>query len=73
MAAVTGKAVTAEYLAVDLGVDPDDIRYIVSEYLGLDLHDEVIPRVICGEVRSVLNPQCERTVPQLYGAGGDDI
>ena len=67
------EAVTAEYLAVDLGVDPDDIRYLVSEYLGLDLCGEVIPRVICGEVRGVLNPQCERTVPELYGATGEDI
>ena len=67
------EGVTSEYLAADLGVDPADIGYLVSEYLGLDLHDERIPPGICGEVRSILNPQCERTVPELYGASGDDI
>jgi hypothetical protein len=58
---------TAEDLAVDLGMlQPDDVQHVVSEYLGLDLHDEVIPAAVCVEVRDVLNPNHERTAPAWW-------
>lgn len=58
---------TALDLAVDLGMlQPDDVQHVVSEYLGLDLHDEVIPAAVCVEVRDVLNPSHERTAAAPY-------
>jgi hypothetical protein len=53
---------TAMELAEDLGfLQPDDVQHVVVDYLGLDLHDEVIPAAVCVEVRDVLNPNHERT------------
>jgi hypothetical protein len=53
---------TVEALAEDLGfLQPDDVKATVVEYLGLDLHDEVLPVAVCVEVRDVLNPNHERT------------
>jgi hypothetical protein len=56
------EGMTAMELAEDLGfLQSDDVVHVVSEHLGLDLHDEVIPASVCVEVRDVLNPNHERT------------
>lgn len=56
------EGMTALDLAEDLGMlQPDDVQHVVVEYLGLDLHDEMIPAAVCVEVRDVLNPNHERT------------
>lgn len=61
------EGMTAQDLAEDLGMlQPDDVRHVVVEYLGLDLHDEVIPPAAGVEVRDVLNPNHERTAPAPY-------
>jgi hypothetical protein len=62
---------TALELAEDLGqLQPDDVEYVVSEYLGLDVHDEVLPAAVCVEVRDILDPVGERTAPApLYWPG----
>lgn len=58
---------TAHDLAEDLGMlQPDDVQWLLSEHLGVDLHDEVIPAEWCVEVRDVLNPNHERTAPAPY-------
>jgi hypothetical protein len=58
------EGMTAQDLAEDLGMlQPDDVRHVVVEHLGLDLHDEIIPAAVCVEVRDVLNPNGERTAP----------
>ena len=61
----------AQDLAEDLGfLQPDDVRAVVVDHLGLDLHDDVIPAAVCVEVRDVLSPNGERTAPApLYWAG----
>lgn len=54
---------TALDLAEDLGMlQPDDVQETISEHLGLDLHDDVIPAAVCVEVRDVLSPNGERTL-----------
>ena len=62
---------TAQDLAEDLGMlQPDDVQHVLSEHLGLDLHDEVIPAAVCVEVRDILDPNGERTAPApLYWPG----
>lgn len=56
------EGMTALDLAEDLGMlQPDDIRHVVVEYLGLDLHDEMIPPAVCVEVRDLLSPNGERS------------
>jgi hypothetical protein len=61
------EGMTAMELAEDLGfLQPDDVRHVVVDYLGLDLHDEVIPAAVCVEVRDVLNPNHERTAAAPY-------
>jgi hypothetical protein len=58
---------TAQDLAEDLGMlQPDDVQHVLSEHLGVDLHDEVIPAAVCVEVRDVLNPNHERTAPAWF-------
>lgn len=58
---------TALDLAEDLGMlQSDDVQHVVVEYLGLDLHDEVIPASVCVLVREVLNPNGERTAPAPF-------
>lgn len=63
---------TATDLALDLGMlQPDDVQHVLAEYLGVDLHDEEIPAVVCAEVRDVLDPMGERTAPApLYWGPG---
>ena len=64
---VVAEGMTAEELATDLGfLQPDDVQHVVSGYLGLDLHDKVLPVSVCVEVRDVLNPNHERTAPAPY-------
>jgi hypothetical protein len=61
------EGMTVDELALDLGfLQPDDVVATVVEYLGLDLHDEVIPVSVCVEVRDVLNPNHERTAPAPF-------
>lgn len=61
------EGMTAQDLAEDLGMlQPDDVRHVVVEYLGLDLHDEVIPPAVCVEVRDILDPVGERTAPASF-------
>jgi hypothetical protein len=58
---------TAQDLAADLGMlQPDDIQWLLSEHLGVDLHDEVIPVEWCVELRWILNPNGERTAPAPF-------
>jgi len=58
---------TAQDLAEDLGMlQPDDVQWLLSEHLGLDLHDEVIPAAVCVEIRDVLDPNGERTAPAPF-------
>ena len=53
---------TAVELAEDLGfLQPDDVEVVLSEFLGVDLHEDVVPVEWCAEVRDVLNPNHERT------------
>lgn len=63
---------TALDLAEDLGMlQPDDIQETITGYLGLDLHDDVIPAGVCAEIRDVLDPVGERTAPApLYWGPG---
>lgn len=65
------EGMTVDELALDLGfLQPDDVKVLVSEHLGLDVHDEVLPVAVCVEVRDVLDPVGERTAPApLYWAG----
>jgi hypothetical protein len=65
------EGMTVDELALDLGfLQPDDVRAAVVEYLGLDLHDEVLPAAVCVEVRDILDPVGERTAPApLYWPG----
>lgn len=61
------EGMTAPDLAADLGMlQPDDIQWLLSEHLGMDLHDEVIPVEWCVEIRDVLNPNHERTAAAPY-------
>lgn len=66
------EGMTAQDLAADLGMlQPDDVKVLLSEYLGVDLHDDVIPAEWCVEVRDVLDPVGERTAPApLYWGPG---
>jgi hypothetical protein len=66
------EGMTALDLAEDLGMlQDDDVQHVVVEYLGLDLHDEVIPAAVCAEVRDILDPVGERTAPApLYWGPG---
>jgi hypothetical protein len=58
---------TAPDLAADLGMlQPDDIQWLLSEHLGQDLHDEVIPVEWCVELRDILSPNGERTAAAPY-------
>lgn len=69
-----GSVITAAELALDLGMlQDDDVRAIVAEHLGLDLHDEEIPDHIAAEVRDILDHWGERTVPELYWPGAGPI
>ncbi|RTL65852.1 MAG: hypothetical protein EKK42_20110 [Pseudonocardiaceae bacterium] len=52
---------TAEQVARVLYVDPEDVRYLVSEMIDLD--DELIPSEYVGELHRILDPHGERTVP----------
>jgi hypothetical protein len=63
------EGMTATQLAEDLGfLQDDDVRQVLTELV--DLHDEVIPAELCAEVRSILNPNGERTAPApLYWPG----
>jgi len=58
-------------LAEDLGfLQDDDVRTVIVDHLGLDLHDEMVPAPVCVQVREVLDPNGERTAPApLYWAG----
>lgn len=61
------EGMTAMDLALDLGfLQPDDVQVVLSEHLGVDLHDEVIPAVWCVEVRWILDPNGERTAPAPF-------
>jgi hypothetical protein len=64
-------AVTAAYLAEDLGMlQDDDIRAAVA--MLVDLHDDEIPAEVAVEVRDMLNPNGERNAPaNLYWPGHD--
>jgi hypothetical protein len=56
------EGMTALELAEDLGMlQADDVEVLLSEFLGVDLHEDVIPVEWCVEVRDVLNPNHERT------------
>lgn len=65
------EGMTAQDLALDLGMlQPDDIQYLLSEHLGVDLHDDVIPTEWVIELRWILDPTWERTAPaSFYWAG----
>lgn len=61
------RGVTAQDLAEGLGMlQPDDVQVVVSQYLGLDVHDDIIPTAVCVEVRDVLSPNGERTAPAPF-------
>ena len=55
---------TSELIADDLGVDVADVRWVVSEYLGIDLHEDEFPPYLINEVRDTLDPMCLRSVPE---------
>jgi hypothetical protein len=56
-----------ETVADDLAVEPGDIE-VVMRALGAD----EFTNEVAGEVRTILNPHCERTVPEFYGQTGED-
>lgn len=59
-----GVVATAESLAEELGVLPDEVRMVVSE--AVDLHYEEIPGWIADEVRATLSPAGERALPPSH-------
>lgn len=56
-----------------LCVDESDIRYVIADYLAIDLHDDVLPDEVVDEVDDILNPGSVRTVPGFYGQTGEDV
>lgn len=62
---------TASQLADRLHVDEGDVRYVVSTLA--DLHDDNIPHDLVTAVHTILNPNRERTVPELYGYAVEDL
>jgi hypothetical protein len=58
---------TAMELAEDLGfLQPDDVMWLLSEHLGVDLHDDYVPVEWCVELRDILNPNHERSAAAPY-------
>jgi hypothetical protein len=62
---------TLEELAEAAACDPADVAVIVAELVDLD--DDVIPDWVIAETHNILQPLCERTVPELWGHAGTDI
>jgi hypothetical protein len=60
-------------LAWATGSDEDDVRYLIAEHLGIDLHDDEVPPELIEEVAGILDPHNERSVPGWYGYTGEDI
>jgi hypothetical protein len=49
-------------------VKPRDVRAVTATLGASELADEV-----AGEVRLILNPHSERTVPAFYGLTGSEV
>ena len=65
MVRVYDSSCTVEYLADDLGVSPGDVL-VVLRWLDIEPAAGRISGSQGAEVRSVLDPHNERTVPELY-------
>lgn len=60
-------------LAWATGADEADIRYLISDHLGIELDDDLVPYDLIGEIHDVLDPHSERSVPGWYGYIGEDV
>ncbi len=52
-------------LAEQLAVSPEDIEVLLFQ-LGHEPTTEALPVLMADEVRQLLDPHCERTMPELY-------
>jgi hypothetical protein len=52
-------------LAASLGVGPEDIEVQLAQ-VGETPATDTVPVVIADDIRLQLDPQCERTMPELY-------
>jgi hypothetical protein len=60
-------------LAWATGADEADIRVLAVEHLGIVLDEGRVPYEWIGDVHDELNPSGERTVPEAFGYGGEDV
>lgn len=59
--------------AARLFVDEGDIRWLITEYLAVDLHDDTLPAWVVDEIDLILNPMSCRTVPEAFGYTREDV
>ncbi len=65
-------SITVTALAADLGVDAGDVRVILAEHDLQPDQGDVLTQAEAVEVRAVLDPDNERTVPELFGLAAVD-
>jgi hypothetical protein len=61
---------TVEQVAAYNCVDPADVRVLLAQ---LGHHGDDVDKATGCEITDILQPHMERTVPQAYGARGEDV